>query len=232
MSELLPFDNKAFEWIKHVAKELNLYDMRKLETIKTTDISFIQKCTFQNTTLYFKATGSASEFEPLLTEELFSRNPKQVVEVIASHPDHPWMLMKELKGESLRKTKDKQLWKNCLQEYAHIQVKESRNISRLVDIGVPDRRLTILKDEIELHLLDLCRTGLNKSETKQIMDIKEDLLKMCDSMENVVPYSLDHGDLHSGNIQVVGNDIVFFDWGDAAVSHPLFQYSDFLACFR
>ncbi|WP_404350152.1 phosphotransferase [Sutcliffiella horikoshii] len=223
MNELLQFDNEALEWIKHSAKELNLSSISDTETIKATDISLVQKCTFRNATLYFKATGKASEFEPLLTEELFLRNPKQIVEVIASHPDHPWMLMKELKGVSLRKTKDKTRWKNCLQEYAHLQVKESRNLSRSVDIGVPDRRFAILKDEIEFHLLDLCHTGLNKSETKIIMELKEELLEMCDSLENVVPYSLDHGDLHSGNIHVVGNDTVFFDWGDAAVSHPFFS---------
>ncbi|TYS67436.1 phosphotransferase [Sutcliffiella horikoshii] len=225
MSEQLQFDNEALEWIKRKAKELNLSGISDQETIKATDISLVEKFTFQNATLYFKATGKSSEFEPSLTEELFLRNPKQTVEVIASHSDHPWMLMKELKGESLRKTKDKDCWKNCLQEYAHLQVKESKNLSRLVDIGVPDRRFAILKDEIELHLLDLCQTGLNRSETKQIMDIKEELLKMCDRMENVVPYSLDHGDLHSGNIQVAGNgnEPVFFDWGDAAVSHPFFS---------
>ena len=46
---------------------------------------------------------------------------------------------------------------------------------------------------------------------------------MCEEMEGGVPYSMDHGDLHSANIPLVNDEIVFFDWGDATGTHPFFS---------
>lgn len=45
-----------------------------------------------NGSLYFKAIGPSAKFEPRLTEELFQRHPDKIVEVVASHPSHPWFL--------------------------------------------------------------------------------------------------------------------------------------------
>ena len=35
-----------------------------------------------------------------------------------------------------------------------------------------------------------------------------------------------HGDLHVGNVALVNDQIQFFDWTDAAVSHPFFDIFD------
>ena len=41
-----------------------------------------------------------------------------------------------------------------------------------------------------------------------------------------IPLALIHGDLHVGNVALVNEQIQFFDWTDAAVSHPFFDIFD------
>lgn len=43
---------------------------------------------------------------------------------------------------------------------------------------------------------------------------------MCEEMVGIFPDTLDHGDLHSGNVFVEDNSFRFFDWGDASITHP------------
>ena len=38
-----------------------------------------------------------------------------------------------------------------------------------------------------------------------------------------IPTSVDHSDLHSGNVLAPGDRFVFFDWHEAAVTHPFFS---------
>jgi aminoglycoside phosphotransferase (APT) family kinase protein len=46
-------------------------------------------------------------------------------------------------------------------------------------------------------------------------------------MGGFIPPSIDHGDLHSNNIHVRDEGMVFFDWGDATVTHPFFSTAVF-----
>ena len=38
-----------------------------------------------------------------------------------------------------------------------------------------------------------------------------------------LPMSIDHGDLHAGNVLAPGDRYVFFDWHEGAVTHPFFS---------
>lgn len=219
----MQFDLVEKKWIEEIASRSGLDLVGSYDEVKASDLSIVQRIRMENGNLYFKSSGGISQFEGKLSQSLYSFDPRHTVEVIATHETKPWFIMNELLGIPLRQIKDKKVWKQCLQEYAYLQVKLSKQIDNYLEIGLPDRRMNVLKNEIQTYLNEMCLTGLNEEETKKILSLKSELLQMCDRMEGIVPHSLDHGDLHSANIQWMNNHPVFFDWGDASVTHPFFS---------
>ena len=51
-------------------------------------------------------------------------------------------------------------------------------------------------------------------------------------MNPPIPDTLQHGDVRPGNIRVVGNGYMFYDWAWGAVSHPFIEASLFLNVIR
>lgn len=193
------------------------------EQVKVSDITMVQKAKTDKEDLYFKATTKVSHFENSLTEHLSFYYPRKSVSVVTTHSKEPWFIMKDLSGTPLRQLKNKELWKKALQEYAQLQVEETKHIDKVIQMGVPDRRIHVLKKNIQDHLLEMCQTGLSDKETSEVMAIQSELLDMCNQIEGSIPNSIDHGDLHSNNIQFMKDDPFFFDWGDASVTHPFFS---------
>lgn len=210
-------------WITKITQEKAIRTNGSPEKVKESDLCIILRIPTEEGDLYFKAVGPSAVFEASLSEHLNSHHEGKTVEIIDIEPEKGWLLMKDIKGKSLRELKDKSLWKRAISEYGRLQVKETSNIEALLSVGVTDRRMNVLKAEINKHLEGMCDTGLNEEETVKIMALKPELLKMCDEMEGVIPYSIEHGDLHSANIRLVDDEIIFFDWGDATVTHPFFS---------
>ncbi len=195
----------------------------KLEQIKASDFSYVAKHPTNKGDLYFKATGTASRFEAQLSEHLATEYPGKSVAIFATDQSKGWLLMKDIKGTPMRSLKQKGKWQKALQDYAQLQVSEVENVEKLLTFGVPDRRIHVLKKDIKQHLEGMCLTGLDAETTSKVMALQPELLTMCDALEGVLPSSLDHGDLHSANVQLVNGETVFFDWGDASITHPFFS---------
>ncbi|CAM5220087.1 hypothetical protein UACE39S_05848 [Ureibacillus acetophenoni] len=210
-------------WVKQELEKEGITLKGKIERVKETDMSLVLRVPTSDGDFYFKDVGAASKHEAALSRHLATSSPGKIGEVLAIHDTAGWLLMRDLKGQSLRTLKDKKIWQRAIGEYAELQIRELGNVDRLLKFGVPDRRIPILKQEIQHHLEGMCATGLNKEETSKVMELLPTFFEMCDEINSVVPASIEHGDLHSNNIRFVENSFVFFDWGDASVSHPFFS---------
>lgn len=216
------YDNTE-KWIAGVLEKNKYIINGPLEQVKVSDLSIILRIPIVNGELYFKGTGMAARYEAGLSHHLNMIHKGKSVDIVDINENEGWLLMCELGGGSLRQLRDKHVWQRAINEYAKLQVSEIEYIHTLISLGLPDRRLHVLKDDIEKHLSGMCATGLDEETTGKVMALKPELLQMCEEMEGVVPYSIDHGDLHSANIRLVDNEIVFFDWGDATITHPFFS---------
>ncbi|WP_077622903.1 phosphotransferase [Sediminibacillus massiliensis] len=210
-------------WINKEIAKAGLIIIGKGKQVKANDYCLVQRIPTNKGDVYFKASGPASLHESILTKHLASTFPGNLVSVIAAQEKMGWLLMKDLCGEALREKKDKKLWQRAIQEYAEIQVSEADNVHLLLSMGIPDRRMKVLKEEIFNHLAGMCTTGLSAAETVKIMSLKQELMEACDELDSILPPSIDHGDLHSNNIRLSEGRLVFFDWGDASVTHPFFS---------
>lgn len=174
--------------------------------------------------VYAKAVTSISQSEGVLSQHLAHIFPQLVPDVVAVHPIHPWFILHEIPGHPLRDTPDQVQYEVALREYAKLQQQMSGETERLLKMGVPDRRPAILKQEIESTLVEMT-LGMKREQRATIISLKPELLSMCDELESGIPMSLDHGDLHGGNIfwEPESNLPMILDWGDATITHPFFS---------
>lgn len=215
--------NRVEDWVRSEVEKAGLSLTGNMEQVKASDFCLIQRVPTNKGDLYFKATGFAAKHEGVLSKHMDEKYPGKSVGVFATHETESWFLMRDVEGEALRALKDKELWQRAIREYAELQIAELEDVDKLLQIGVPDRRMPALKEEIRQHLAGMCATGLSAEETEQVMGLLPELMEMCDELDSILPASIEHGDLHSNNMRLVRGDLVFFDWGDACVSHPFFS---------
>lgn len=180
--------------------------------------------------LWFKAARDGG-VEARLTALLNELEPGCTVELLAAEPDRGWMLTRDA-GTRLREhaTGPDQLrcWEELLPGYAALQVRLIHRADDLLALGVADLRATVLSREARVLAGDdhLLRTAPEDALTEaELAELREhglaELDRLCAELAaRGVPDSLQHDDLHDGNTFVRDRAYVFFDWGDACVSHP------------
>lgn len=216
---------KVKNWIKEVLhEEGNLSLLGDISEVKKSDFSLVLLVPVNTGNLYFKATRSSTHHEAAVSRYFHTMYPGKSTGIVRIHDIEGWLLMKELGGVPIRQLKDKEIWKAAITEYAQLQVSEISNIDELSSMNVPNRTLSTLKKDIIQHLEGMCDTGLSAEEKEAVMKLQPELLAMCDELEQLIPlHSIDHGDLHSANIQYVNGKLVFLDWGDSSITHPFFS---------
>jgi hypothetical protein len=190
------------------------------EEIKNTDTSIFLEGIYEGDSVYLKSANQAAFFESHLTAYLSKNFPNTTVELLAANHKSNWIVMKKLPGVLLRTTKSRKAYELMIRNYTILQRQVMPNVNEVLSLGVIDRRLPILWKEIDDNLELLCATGLDEEDTFKILSIKSELLSMCEEMVGVFPDTLEHGDLHSGNVFIEDNSFRFFDWGDASITHP------------
>jgi len=185
--------------------------------VKDTDLTYL----VHRKGVFVKAVTSISQSEGALSQHLTYIFPQLVPEVVAVHPVHPWLMLLEIPGHPLRDAPDQVQYEVALREYAQLQQRMSHELDTFLKMGIPDRRPSILKQEIESTLAEMS-LGLESKQREEVLVLQPELLSMCDELESGIPMSLDHGDLHGGNIfwKPENNLPVILDWGDATVTHP------------
>jgi hypothetical protein len=180
--------------------------------------------------VYFKAVSGVHAFEPALTAELERARAGRVPELVAVDLDRRWMLMRDA-GTRLRElvssVDDLHHWEALLPSYADLQIAVAAEAGRLLELGVPDERLEGLAARL-LQLLEDHDSllighpeGLTPAEHQRLREAVPDVARMCSELAAYgIPETIQHDDLHDGNVFVRDGQYVFFDWGDACVSHP------------
>ncbi len=183
--------------------------------------------------LYFKATLPGLAQEAALTHFLALHWPNLIPRILAIDHQLGWLLMED-GGVKLRELMGTEAglrhWARVLPAYAGLQVEVSDHCGNLLSLGVPDRRLAALPGLFaELmagaNLEEYQRQGLlEPGQARRLREGGKYLSDICSAVSAYgLPETLDHGDFHDGNIFYRGGRHVFFDWGDASLTHPFFS---------
>ncbi|MFG1628014.1 hypothetical protein [Kribbella sp. NPDC049227] len=170
--------------------------------------------------LWFKANPPASRFEAGLTEALARWAPGHVLTPYAVDATRGWSLLPD-GGSILRQYPgDERTWEQVVGQYAEFQRTLVPHADELVALGVPDARLAILPAIFDETVA--ANQSLRPGDRTVLDELRPRLLDWCDELAAIgITDSLDHADLHDGQIFApVDGRFTFFDWGDAAVSHP------------
>jgi Phosphotransferase enzyme family len=173
--------------------------------------------------LFFKAVAPVHRFEAALTARLAELQPQRVTEVVAADAGRGWFLMRDA-GTRLRELvegpQDLHHWERLLPEYAQLQIELARHLQELLDLGTPDHRLAVLPQQFR-ELLDEPLPGLGEDDRRRALEAVPRFEEMCRTLaEAGIPETIQHDDLHDGQVFLRDGRYLFFDWGDSCVSHP------------
>jgi hypothetical protein len=180
--------------------------------------------------VWFKAAAPFGAFEPALTIELARLRPDRITEVVDTDSERGWMLSRDA-GVRLREVIDSEdafvRWEELLPQYAELQLAAASLADRLLALGVPDERLAGLPRRFEqllgnrAALLPGHPEGLTDDEHGQLVASVPEVERLCHELAAYgIPETIQHDDLHDGNVFVCDGRYVFFDWGDSCITHP------------
>jgi hypothetical protein len=173
--------------------------------------------------LYFKAVATGFLFEPPLTARLFELKPDRVTAIVDADVDRGWMLMRDA-GRRLREVvvspADLRHWELALPRYAELQLAATPLAGELLALGVPDARLSVLPEQLRAVLAQPVR-GLPPALHERALAGLPEFERMCQELAAYgIPETIQHDDLHDGQVFLRNGRYLFFDWGDSCISHP------------
>jgi len=177
---------------------------------------------------WFKQCAPVQAFEPRLTAELFARWPDRVAEVLAYDEERAWLLLGDA-GTPIRTLGNPpEKWLAVLPLYAELQRGETAHILQHLIHHVPDLRVATLPARYrDLLHHDL---PLASDEIGRLRSYAPRFAELCDELtECGVPETLQHDDLHMGNVYEQAGRLRLLDWGDASISHP---FASLVVTFR
>jgi hypothetical protein len=172
--------------------------------------------------VWFKANTEDLRHEALVTHLLTRRVPDRVPPLIADDVDRGWMLMEDA-GRRLREVmaeeRDLYRWLDVLDGAADVARAMEPDVDELLAAGVPDLRLAVLPDKYAALVESADVEQRFRDAVPRVRELAEELASYG------VTETLQHDDLHDGQVFVSGDRQLILDWGDAVVSHPFFTLS-------
>ncbi len=189
--------------------------------------------------VWFKASGPGPSHEGPLLDVFRRHDVGHVLLPIATHATRPWLLFED-GGPTLRATRadgtgdhDLLAWERILQTYAAVQrsLEGDGVVAAMLDASTPDGRpqelaaalhRLVADDRVWALVPDAERAAGAAARTRLSTAVTgSEIAELVDALEAVgIRPSIQHDDLHGGNILVGPRGDRFFDWGDAVVAHP------------
>ncbi len=171
---------------------------------------------------WFKACSPMQAFEPRLTAALGARWPDRAGDVLGYDEQLGWLLLADAGDPIGAIGNPPGVWLEALPRYAELQVGEVAHAAEHRAAGVTDVRLSVLPSLYEELLrgtlpLDASEVGRLRGFAPRFGELVGELA------EAGVPPTVQHDDLHHGNLYAGSEGTRVLDWGDATISHPFFS---------
>ncbi len=220
----------AHGWIRKVASQLGTTTLAPITVVHVRPWSIVLHVPTQAGDWYFKAAAPVLANEIPLTNALASWIPDATLPLLAVDLMRGWMLMPDggmRLRETIRSDHDMGHWERALSVYAQAQIALAQHIPEMLAFGTPDRRLSLLPQQYHQLIQDVqvlqidSDEHLSTEELRQLQRLVPRVHELCAELANYpLPTTLHHGDLHDGNIFLLHGKPIFFDWGDASLTHP------------
>jgi Phosphotransferase enzyme family len=171
---------------------------------------------------WFKACAPVQAFEPRLSAELSARWGDRVGEVLAHDEERAWLLLADAGRALVEIGNPPEVWLAALPPYAELQRGEAAHARVHLAHGVPDLRDETLPGRYdELLRSDL---PLSPAEIEALRRFAPEFGELCDRLASLeLPATVQHDDLHHGNLFLSGDELRVVDWGDSSIASPFFS---------
>ena len=177
---------------------------------------------------WLKINFRRTVYEPRLLE-LLQHTGADLLPPCIAHGSQPWALIRDA-GQSARETLLDvdpgfriDFWCRVLAQYAELQ-RASRQLD-LTGVGVPDFSAARLLDRFDEALAEpgwLAPELVPPDEgfTERIQACRPLLAEAAQRLADGLPPTVQHDDLHDGNVFTRDGRTMLIDWGDAVFAHP------------
>lgn len=182
-----------------------------------------------------KAMRPSTSHEARLLPAMGAWGVSAVIAPLAVEEVHSWVLLED-GGPTLRQTRpdgtgdhDLAAWEGILATYAELQRSLEARTDELLRLGVPDGRPTVLRSTLDALVSEDRWWSFVGPGERASSDAARDRLRGAGDRLAAAAEALDgfgiaptiqHDDLHGGNVFAGPSGVRFFDWGDAVVAHP------------
>jgi hypothetical protein len=216
------FLGEAVAWVDSQLSTLGLTRTGEVTQPHVRSWSTVLRVPTSSGPVWFKANAAEFLHEVLVVDRVSDRVPARVPPLLGRDLDRGWMLMGDA-GERLREVvvEEQSLdrWHDVLEGAADVASALEPDVDDLLVAGVPDHRLDSLTDRYAELVDRLDVEPRFVSATAYVRELVDELAAYA------VTETLQHDDLHDGQVFVKDGRNLIMDWGDAVVSHPFFTLS-------
>lgn len=214
---------EASQWFEDELDSLGYILLAPIEHTNYWCLSCVLRARTTRGDVFFKAGPDFPLFvnETAVVSGLSKLFPHHVPAPLSIDAARRWMLLGDF-GPALGKDGTAETRIAMLRQFARMQQQASDQLDSLKEIGCLDRRLHELRYQIDGLLADpaLAR-DLAEGEMAQFQEDAASLKAACDDLAAFgIPETLNHGDLHLGNVAEREGRLLFYDWTDACIAHP------------
>jgi hypothetical protein len=171
--------------------------------------------------VWFKENPPRSGFEPALVDALSRWSPQDAPPLIAVDVERHWALTHDV-GERLdgllKRDPDVRNLHTPLRRYAQLQRFLAVRVEELFALGVPDARPERIEELLDGVLTYAPSGSIGEEVQRHVKAILPELRAWGSELAALeAPITIDHQDLHPGNILGTSTDSRPFDWGDSVV---------------
>jgi hypothetical protein len=212
----------AHTWIEEQAARLGLSRTGAIEQPHIYPWSTVMRVPTAEGDVWFKANTGQLQHEAALVSLVAKRMPERVPPLLATDLQRGWMLMADA-GQRLREVvaaeRSLERWLDVLPATARIQLAMEPDVDALLALGVPDMRLATLPEGYAQLMDALDAEDRYRDGLARVVELGEELATFG------IAETLQHDDLHDGQVFVRNGTHLVMDWGDACISHPFFTFS-------
>lgn len=227
-----PFLAEAAEWVDGAARAAGIRLDGAREQPHLRPWSSAVRFGSDAGSLWFKVNAAGTRHEGALVGALSRLEPGLVPDVIAVDVERGWSLTRDA-GPVMRSIAPPDelwpSWEDLLARYAEAQLRLAAHTAELLATGTQEVSPGTLPGQIRALVDELAEIppdegGLAAAEEQRLRALLETYDGWCAELAaSGIPPSIQHDDLHSGNICWGGTAATarIIDWGDATVGFPL-----------
>lgn len=175
--------------------------------------------------VWLKAPGPDTAFEVPLYDLLWRVSPKHILEPIAVDVDRGWVLLPDGGSTAANDPDVGKTLVEILPQYGQLQRDLMSHVDTLLSVGIVDMRAPAMPTRFDDALAAAEPYATANGDPQDILPrvaaMRPTVESWCARLADAaVPASLDHNDLHPGNVFRSDGNARFYDWGDSVVAHP------------